>query len=157
MTFLDMLFQLFNRKKRTVRVSLSGESVAQSVLPNPNLPSLPESAVGPVRNTEYDNIPILPNTSHAKLMAFIEQEKTMVYRYIYRQLRDAIRNERDEAPLFRLGESALVFIKKEDYQKFLLELTTHFIAAEEYEMVPQCQKLNNELIVNRVIDETRQR
>lgn len=161
MNLMNLMFQLFERlgkpKKRAIQLEVPGilesEPIAQSVVENPHLQAV--SADAPKNNVD-DTIPVLPASSVPTLMRFIEENKPMVYRYFYMKIRDAVKYELDEAVLFRLGDTdKLLFIEKVNFEKSLDEMIKFSLQTEDYEMVSRLRKLNDKLIVNKVIDETR--
>lgn len=146
MNLLDVLFDLMGPKKT------KAEPVASAVVHNEGL----QSAVINQNPSNLDLIPILPTTTHADLMSFIAKEKTVVFRYFYKRLREAVLHNQPEVILFRIADSKMViFFEKSQYEEVLRAMLDHFMKVEEYEMVPRCRKVLEKFYVNKVIDESR--
>lgn len=89
-------------------------------------------------------------------MDFIANEKTVVLRYIYKRLRDAVVNNQSEVVLFRIADSQMViYLEKSQYEEILRLMLDHFMKTEEYEMIPRCKRVLEKFYVNKVIDESR--
>jgi hypothetical protein len=106
-------------------------------------------ATGDEVSSDYEYIPILPTVSHAALLKYVEDNQTNVYKYFYNVLKQAISQNLKDAVLFRLGSSKMLLrIEREQFVETLEEMTKHFVAVEEYEMVPKCKKLIDKHYVN---------
>ena len=100
---------------------------------------------------------VLPMESAQKLKTFVDENKSLVYDYMLRKLRGAIRQNRPEVLIFVLGDSSLhAKIKKNEYEDTIQMMIQYFLKAEEYEKIIQCKELLQRLYVNRVIDESKQ-
>lgn len=112
-----------------------------------------------VRNKLFLTIPNfdrqLPMESPEVLKKFTESHKDLLDRFIFLNLRHAIKNNEPEVILFKLGGSDFIGkIESKDYEETLKMLDSKFLKAQEYELVSDCRKLQNQLYINRVINES---
>jgi hypothetical protein len=99
----------------------------------------------------------LPLKSPTALRQFLTDHKSEMYLFILSKLKIGIRDNVTEVVLFKLGASNRVAkIKKEDFEKLLSDMMSHFAALEDYDRSIQCRSLLQKHYINRVVDDTKQ-
>jgi hypothetical protein len=125
-----------NRKPRS--------PVANLNIPNLRLPS-------PELKRKSDG-PDIPPVSAEVLNQFLIMHPTLIYKYVFTQLKKAIRDDIESITLFNMPHlGSVARIERKDYQVALDKMIEHFIEEEEYERVPDCQALVTQHHINEVI------
>jgi protein-arginine kinase activator protein McsA len=86
---------------------------------------------------------------------FDTKNKTLVYKYVVKQLNRAIKNNEPKAELFSFeGSTLVVWISKDKYIESLNVALSYFIKEEEYECAAVTKKIINNYLINTVISES---
>ena len=98
---------------------------------------------------------ILPDKSIAVWKTFWDTNKILVYKYVVKQVRSAIKNGDKKAILFGFeNNDAKVWIDKEKYVESLERALEAFIKEEEFEYAGKVRKIINEFLIDEVIQES---
>lgn len=97
----------------------------------------------------------LPDKSPAVWNKFFKENKALVYKYVLKQLRDAIDNQLPKIELFRFKNSSKInMLYEKDYVFVLEEAMKSFILSEDYERADEARKLIDTHHINLLINET---
>lgn len=100
--------------------------------------------------------PNIPPVNPKILNEFLLKYPTLVYKYVYKQLKTAIRDDVDSVILFNMPHlGSIARIDRKDYVLALEKMIEHFILVEEYERVPDCQSLLRQHHVNEILRTTK--
>lgn len=98
----------------------------------------------------------LPMKTEQTIKRFTKENKPLIMMYFFYIIQRAVRDELNEIVMFRLGESELLMtFKLSEYESVIEKLQTYFIKTEQYEQVVECKKLVDQLLINKVIDESK--
>lgn len=99
------------------------------------------------------DILVLPTNSISTVQQFMRDNKDLAYGFIFKEMKRAISENKQIIELFRVGETPFVArIKKEDYEKSLLDMQQYYIESEEYEKAEVCDKMLKRNRVNQLIE-----
>lgn len=97
----------------------------------------------------------LPDKSPAVWNKFFKENKPLVYRYIIKQVKNAIENNLPKIELFRFKNSGKTnMLYEKDYVFVLEEALKSFIQTEEYEQANEAKKLIDSYYINLLIKES---
>lgn len=98
-------------------------------------------------------LPVLPKIDPSLLAEALQENETMLWKYMLRKLRDAITLDAPEAPLFIIEpeDNKVACVTRAEYINRLNDMIKHFIAVEEYESIPGCLQLIEQHKINDVI------
>lgn len=96
---------------------------------------------------------VLPKNSGIVWKRFLQENKALVYKYIIRQMKTAIQEEKDRLDLFKFEENDKIFmwVESKDYLKLLTDAFDLFMKEEEYEYASKTKKLITLHQINSVI------
>ena len=98
---------------------------------------------------------ILPDKSVAVWKTFWGNNKILVYKYVVKQVRTAIKNGDEKAILFGFENNDVkVWVDKEKYVESLEKAFDAFLKAEEFEYAGKVRKIINEFLIDEVIRES---
>jgi GTP-binding protein EngB required for normal cell division len=84
---------------------------------------------------------VLPSKTAPVWERFLEEHKTLVYKFIVRDIKKGIKEDKEVIDLFKFDDNSMhAWIKNSNYLKTLNEAMKVFIDAEEYEYA---QKTDN--------------
>ena len=96
-----------------------------------------------------NDVPTLPMSSPTLIQKFITENRGVVYVYLLKMLKKAIRKDWPKVDLFRLGDTPFIAkIERKDYTSTLTDLMNYFTSIEDYEKATQCRDLINASIIN---------
>lgn len=97
----------------------------------------------------------LPDKSPAVWQRFFDENRSLVYRYIVKQIKNGIENDLPKVPLFTFKNSPKEnWAYQTEYEKILKDAMKSFIKEEEYESAAKTQKLIDKLYINKIIKES---
>jgi len=97
----------------------------------------------------------LPNKSPAVWQRFFDENRSLVYRYIVKQVKLGIENNLDKVPLFTFKDSPKEnWAHSSEYEKILKDAMKVFVKEEEYESASKTKKLIDKLYINKLIKES---
>lgn len=98
----------------------------------------------------------LPDKSPLVWNKFFEENKPLVYRYIVRKVRVAIRDNSPKIQLFKFTNmDNEAFVIQKNYLKTLQDALTVFIKAEDYESASLAKQVMDEYYINKLIKESK--
>jgi protein-arginine kinase activator protein McsA len=98
---------------------------------------------------------ILPDKSIAVWKTFWDDNKVMVYKYVVKQVRNAIKNGDEKAVLFGFENNDVkIWIEKHKYVESLERALDTFVKEEEFEYAAKVRKIINEFLIDEVIRES---
>lgn len=98
---------------------------------------------------------ILPDKSIAVWKTFWDDNKILVYKYVVKQVRKAIKNGDKKAILFGFENNDVkIWIDKEKYTESLERALETFVKEEEFEYAAKVRKIINEFLIDQVIQES---
>jgi hypothetical protein len=97
----------------------------------------------------------LPDKSPAVWNKFFKENKSLVYRYVLKQVKSAIENDLPKIELFKFKNSGKInMVYQKDYVFVLEEALKSFIQTEDYEYAGQAKNLINTYYINTLIKES---
>ena len=97
----------------------------------------------------------LPNKSPVVWQRFFDENRSLVYRYIVKQVKTGIEGNLPKVPLFTFKDSPKEnWAYQSEYEKILKDALKAFIKEEEYESAAKTQKLIDTLYINKLIKES---
>ena len=97
----------------------------------------------------------LPNKSPAVWQRFFDENRSLVYRYIVKQVKLGIENNLDKVALFTFKDSPKEnWAYASEYEKILKDAMKVFVKEEEYESASKTKKLIDKLYINKLIKES---
>lgn len=142
----EIIQNLLNKKKSSSLKKITLSTVSKKVKINQPI------------NYSNDNILVLPLKSPHILNKFVEENRSLVYKYILKMLSKAIKKKMEKIDLFRLGDTPFIAkIEKQNYVNTLNDLLSHFASSsvEEYELANRCKKLIQKHQNNLLLEETK--
>lgn len=98
----------------------------------------------------------LPDKSPLVWNKFFEENKALVYRYIVRQVRQAIRTNSPRADLFKFTNmNHEAFVLPKNYLKTLQDALKVFVNVEDYESASMTKQVLDEYHINKLITESK--
>jgi len=86
---------------------------------------------------------------------FWDDNKILVYKYVVKQVRNAIKNGDNKAILFGFQDNDVkVWIDKDKYVESLERAFETFVKEEEFEYAVKLRKIINEFLIDEVIRES---
>src|SRR5438309_55119 len=99
-----------------------------------------------------NDIPDMPPVAPEVLNEFLLQHPSLVYKYVFKALTKAIRDDKETVILFNMPHlGTIARIDRKDYLIALEKMVEHFIKSEEYERIRGCQSLIEKYHVNEII------
>jgi len=97
----------------------------------------------------------LPHKSAAVWQRFFSENRSLVHRYIVRQIKKAIQQDQSKVCLFVFkGTSDATWIYRKNYLFMLEEALKTFIKEEAYEDAQQVKLIIDQFYINKLIEET---
>lgn len=97
----------------------------------------------------------LPVKSSKVWNRFFKENKQLVYRYIVKQIKSAIKNDLPKVELFKFGDSSTVtFIDKSNYIFMLNESIKIFVEVEDYERAGSVKKFLDQYHIDQLIKDS---
>jgi hypothetical protein len=113
---------------------------------NESLPQ--ESLLAPTPNEAPDIPPVSPQAFNE----FLSQHPSLMYKYVFKVLKKAIRDDKESVILFNMPHlDTRARIDRKDYPIALERAIEHFLKSEEYERIRECQTLLEQHYVNEII------
>lgn len=111
------------------------------------------------RNEELESalegVPTIPASSDTSLEIFVRRNEGVISEYVFKRMKLAVVEDREEVVLFRIAASDLLcIVERDEYGEQLSKLCDYFLKDEQYEKVAACKKLINIYNVDRVIRES---
>jgi protein-arginine kinase activator protein McsA len=98
---------------------------------------------------------ILPDKSIAVWKTFWDDNKVMVYKYVVKQVKKAIKNGEERAVLFGFENNDVkIWIEKHKYVESLERAFDAFIKEEEFELAGKVRNIINEFLIEEVIKDS---
>jgi protein-arginine kinase activator protein McsA len=98
---------------------------------------------------------ILPDKSIAVWKTFWDDNKVMVYKYVVKQVKKAIKNGEERAVLFGFENNDVkIWIEKHKYVESLERAFEAFIKEEEFELAGKVRSIINEFLIEEVIKDS---
>jgi protein-arginine kinase activator protein McsA len=98
---------------------------------------------------------ILPDKSIAVWKTFWDDNKVMVYKYVVKQVKKAIKNGEEKAVLFGFENNDVkIWIEKHKYVESLERAFEAFIKEEEFELAGKVRSIINEFLIEEVIKDS---
>lgn len=100
---------------------------------------------------------VLPSKTAKVFYRFIKENKVLVHKYIFRQIKKALEKDLELVHLFEFedsGESA--WVPKANYLTSLQEALRIFVKAEEYELAAQVTEVINTYYIDQLLNNTTQ-
>jgi hypothetical protein len=99
--------------------------------------------------------PVVPIRNLKVLEQFADENKSLVFRYIFKKLKSAIKTDATDVVLFVLPTvNHTVRIIRAEYIKALVKMIDHYTESEEYELIPPCRQLIQQCHINELIRKT---
>jgi len=100
---------------------------------------------------------VLPNKSAKVWTKFLKENKVLVYKYIFREIKKGIQHNEDLVNLFEFeGTDISAWIPKKNYLTTLQEALRVFVKAEEYEYAGKVTELINTYYIDQLLNDTTQ-
>jgi protein-arginine kinase activator protein McsA len=100
---------------------------------------------------------VLPNKSITIWKTFWEENRSLVYKYVIKQIKSAIKEDKKYAVLFTFeGTNNKIWVEQKYYLDTLQQALDEFVKYEEFEYAARVKKIINELHVSNLIKETQQ-
>jgi hypothetical protein len=91
-------------------------------------------------NGLHDDLIVLPNDNPFALKQFTELHTTLVFKYILKRVRKAVKNDMSSVNLFQFGDTRkLAQISRTEYESQLNILMNYFVNIEDYELAARCR------------------
>jgi len=98
---------------------------------------------------------VLPSKTAPVWERFLEENKTLVYKYIVKEIKKGIKEDKELIDLFKFDDNSMhAWIKKSNYLKTLSEAMKVFIDAEEYEYARKTDNIIKMYHIESVIKES---
>lgn len=112
---------------------------AQILLP------LPSERLDP----HVENLPSLPQVHPQLLRKELENNSDIVYTYLFKVLDGAIENDAEQVDLWRVDKTPMVmYLTRDQYAGCINTMIDFYLKTEQYECVPFCQDLLNQIAIN---------
>lgn len=99
---------------------------------------------------------VLPNKTTQVWNRFLKENKTLVYKYVVRQIEKGIKENTDRVDLFKSEDDMMhASVPKEKYLVTLQDALDIFIKAEEYETAAKTKTMIIEYQIDNLIKESR--
>jgi hypothetical protein len=109
---------------------------------------------------EFNNIPIIPKSVVASLRTFLQNNPTVLHKFLLKRISETLKrekNEQQETKLFYLGDKkTLASLHREDYGHVLRESLKHFVSVEEYEFAEKCKEVLTSYTIEELIHSTKE-
>jgi hypothetical protein len=97
----------------------------------------------------------LPDKSPAVWQRFFSENRSLVYKYIIRQVEKGIHHNLPKVPLFAFGGGgAASYAHDKNYLSILEDAIRVFVKVEDYESASRTKKLIDEYHINKLIKES---
>ena len=108
--------------------------------------STPPRAVAGTRMIAGHRVIVLPFDDPHMMPSFTENNKHLVYYYVLKKMKRAVRNKLDTLPLFQFGNSDKVAqLTRPGYEHHLKLMMEYFVKIEDYESATICRDLIQQL------------
>jgi hypothetical protein len=108
--------------------------------------SVPKRASATTRMLGGHHIIVLPFDNPQLMPSFTENNKHLVYHYVLKKMKRAIRNKMETLPLFQFGNTDKVAqLTKPGYEHHLKLMMEYFVKIEDYESATVCRDLIQQL------------
>lgn len=98
---------------------------------------------------------VLPSKTAPVWERFLEENKTLVYKYIVKEIKKGIKEDKELIDLFKFDDGSMhAWIKKSNYLKTLGEAMKVFVEAEEYEYARKTDNVIKMYHVESIIKES---
>lgn len=97
----------------------------------------------------------LPVRNHVFWKKFFDDNNTLVYKYIVKEIEKSIRADHSSTRLFKFVETGdIKTISRKNYTRVLQEALTAFVAHEEYELAHKAREVLDSHLVEQFLRET---
>lgn len=96
----------------------------------------------------------LPDKSPAVWTRFFKENKSLVYRYVIKQIKTAIEKNNSKIELFKFKNGKTNILYERDYVMVLEDALNSFVKEEDYERANEAKKLIESYYINLVIKES---
>ena len=113
----------------------------QNLLQNPESPE-PSLQNQPLKNESLpqEELIVLPSDNPFALKQFTELHTDLVFKYILKRVRKAVKNDMPSVNLFQFGNTRrLAQLARTDYEDQLNKLMSYFVDKEDYELAARCR------------------
>jgi len=97
---------------------------------------------------------IFPNKPAPVIKHFLDQNKSLVYKYIVKKIKHAITNDLESVEVFK-HYNKIESIKDSEFEKMLGNAIVEFCKIEDYENAAVSQKLLDKLKIKKLIDDSK--
>lgn len=98
---------------------------------------------------------VLPSKNARIWERFLEENQTLVYKYIVREIKKGIKENKDVVDLFKFDDNSMhAWVKKSNYLTTLQSAMDVFIKAEEYENARKTDEVIKMYHIEKVIRES---
>lgn len=114
-------------------------------------PAVPPKQKNNEVEERFDGSPllILPTNSIPTVHHFMNNNKNLMYGFLFKEMRKAVKGDWPFIELFRVGSTPLVAkIESADYEKSILDMQNYFAQTEDFKKAAFCTKLLDRNRVN---------
>ena len=105
---------------------------------------------------EVQKLPVLPQVPPHVLNEALEKNKDVVWKYLFRVVERAVKNDKSEVNLWRVdGTKLVLYLRRDQFSGCLERMVEYFIQTEQYEYAPFCYELLDTIKVNDIIRPSR--
>jgi len=151
----DLVFgrKLPPQPKRVITVDIQKE-LSEQLEPQSESPleSLPQNEPNQLqKNLSNEKIVVLPFNDPQLLSHFSETNREVVYKYLLKRLRKAVKFNMDGIVIFRFNNpQKIASIGRDKYESQLNTMMDWFVETEDYESAGECRDLIRQLTTNKV-------
>jgi hypothetical protein len=115
--------------------------VEKTINQQQSLQDEPDQAKQPVsEQLQNEELIVLPNDNPFVLKQFTELHTDLVFKYILKRIRKAVREDMSFVNLFQFGNTRrLAQIARPEYESQLNSLMEYFVKKEDYELAARCR------------------
>jgi predicted alpha/beta-fold hydrolase len=96
-----------------------------------------------------------PNKPAPVIKHFLDQNKTLVYKYLLSKIKAAVKNKEDSIEVFQ-HNNKVESIQRKDFEKTLEHAIQEFCKVEDYESAAICKKLIDRIKIEDLIESTKE-